>query len=512
MKIKHFFYILIFNIKSYLSLSENIDIIRFAFILSRTGSHSPSKLKKINSENINYKDIFGYNWVGENELTKIGKRQQFYLGCLNNYKYKGNLISEIYHPKELLAISSGCNKTIQSSYANLHGLYQNSFITLSINQINNAIPPLNSNKGYIDAKNELDKNKYVLPNNIQIVPVHSFYEKDHNYLLEKIENCPSIKNFYEEGELIALKKREEILYYKEDYDAKTYGELLVEIINEEKIFKDIYNINILINNSTIFRLVAETFICDYFNGFNLDKFIQKKINIYKLLRMFEEYFGEISIGGGLNDTNEERKKKTYELSQKVNYNLFNSLLEWTKIRIDNDIQKNFDIKLYESPKLVLYLSHHESIESLYYFLKETFNIKNMKSSLYVNFTSFIGIELYRKNNYMNEYSYNDFYIKLIYDNKQIGDNILYNEFYEKLKEKIITLDELENYCGISKKNIYFNSPSNKIEEIFGIILICIFPILASITIYLFFGIKKNNFNELPEEIFNNNNPIDNKEE
>ena len=505
MKFNYLFYIAIINISSFFSLTENNDTIRFAFILSRTGSHSPSKLKQINSEN--YKDIFGYNWLGENELTKVGKRQQFYLGCWSNYKYKNILISETYHPKDLLSRSSECNKTIQSSYAYLHGLYQNSAITLTNNQIDNAIPPLNSNKGYIDAKNKLDENKFVLPDNIQIVPVHTFYEKAHNYLLEKVDNCPSIKKFYEEGELMAKKKKEEILYYKADNNDKTYGELLTEIINEEKIFDEIYNINSLLNNSTLFRIIAETFICDYFNGVNLDKFIQKNIDIYKLLQMFEEYFGEISIGGGLNnDLNGERKNKTYELSQKVNYDLFNGLLEWTKIRIDNDIENNFDIKLYESPKLVIYLSHHESVESLYYFLKETFNIKNLKNPLYVNFTSFIAIELYRKNNNKDIYDYNDFYIKLFYDNKQIGDDILYNEFYDKVKDKIITFDELEEYCGISQKDINLKTQSSTLKyEIIGILLICIFPVLASISALIYFGRKKNNFDELPEDNNNNNN-------
>ena len=507
MKFSIFFYISILNINSFLFLSENSDTIRFAFILSRTGSHSPSKLKQIDSSNFIYKDIFGYEWpLGENELTNVGKRQQFYVGCHNNLKYKNILFSEIYHPKELLAVSSECNKTIQSSYANLHGLYQNSSITLTNNQINNAVPPLNSNKGYIDAKNELDKNKLVIPNNIQIVPVHTFYEKDHNYLLEKVENCPSIKKFYDEGKILAKKKREEILNYKsEENNEKTYGEILVEILNEEKIFNEVYNINYLKTNSTFFEIMAETFICDYFNAVNLEKFIQKKINIYKLLQLFEEYFGEISIGGGLNNSNEERKKKTYELSKNVNYDLFNGLLEWIKIRIDNDIQKKFDILLYESPKIVLYLSHHESIESLYYFLKETFNIRNAKSPLYVNFTSFIGIELYRKNNDKDEYNYNDFYIKLIYDNEQFGNDISYKEFSEAFKKKIISLNDLQDYCGIGKNdNDIYSNEQNLKYIIIGTILMCFFPILASIALFIFFRKKKKDFEQFPEEIVNNN--------
>jgi hypothetical protein len=115
--------------------------------------------------------------------------------------------------------------------------------------------------------------------------------------------------------------------------------------------------------------------------------------------MLEEFFAAISIGGSDIDGGGDLKKseKIYEFSQKVNYGLFNDLLNWIKMRIDNDIKNNCDILLYESPKIVSYFSHHKSIESLYYFLKETFNIKNATNSLYVNFTSFITIELYRKN-------------------------------------------------------------------------------------------------------------------
>jgi len=326
MKIKINIAIFIFNINTFLFLSESSNIIRFAFILTRTGAHSPSKLKQMNSndsKDIIYKDIFGYEWIGEKELTNVGKRQQYYLGNRNNLRYKNILYSGIYCPKEILSISSDSNKTIQSSYANLHGLYQSNNITLTDQQINNAIPPLNTDNGYIDAKNELDINNYILPDNIQIVPVHSFYEKDYNYLLEKIENCPNIKNYYDETELLSKKKLEEILYYKSEYNDKTYGEILVEILNEEKIYNEYYNINIIKNNFTLFKQIAETFICDYFEAVNLDKFTEKGINIYKLLEMFEDYFGEISIGGGINDLAGKRKNKTYELSQNVNYHLFN---------------------------------------------------------------------------------------------------------------------------------------------------------------------------------------------
>ena len=503
MGIKNFLFIIIFNLNTFLSLTENEENIRFAFILSRTGAHSPSKLKQIMRSNneIIYKDIFGYEWFGENELTSVGKRQQYYLGYRNNLHYKNTLYSEIYQPRELLSISSKCNKTIQSSYANLHGLYENKNIILTEKQIQKAIPPLNSNEGYIEAKTELDRNNYSLPNNMQIVPVQNFYEKDHTYLLEKIENCPNIKSFYDENESLAKKKREEIFNYKSVNSKNTYGEILIEILNEEKIFQQNYDLNYLINNSTFFKIMAETFICDYFEAVDFTKLTKKGINIYKLLQMFEEYFGEISIGGGIKNNVDGRSNKTFELSQKVNYNLLNSLLDWMKIRIDYDKQKKFNFLLYESPKFILYLSHHESIESLYYFFKEIFGLKNAKNSLYVNFTSFIGIELYRKNKDDNEYSEKDFYIKLIYDNTQLGNDISYPEFYEKIKEKIVTFEEVEEFCKFNEI-IVINSGSNT-RKIIGIILISIFPILALLAIFLLFRKRNlNKYNSFPEEILN----------
>ena len=503
MKIKNFLFIIIFNLNSFLSLTDNEENIRFAFILSRTGAHSPSKLNQIIKDNndIAYKDIFGYEWNGENELTSVGKRQQYYLGYRNNLHYKNILYSEIYEPRELLSLASTCNKTIQSSYANLHGLYENKNIILTEKQIQRAIPPLNTNEGYINDKIELDRYNYSLPNNMQIVPVQTFYEKDHTYLLEKVENCPNIKNFYDENESLAKKKREEILNYKSDNNNKSYGEILIEILKDEKIFGQNYDLNYLINNSTFFKIMAETFICDYFEAVDLTKFTKKGINIYKLLQMFEEYFGEISIGGGINNNKDERANKTFDLSQKVNYNLLNSLLDWMKLRIDYDKKKKFNFLLYESPKFILYLSHHESLESLYYFLKENFGLKNAKNSLYVNFTSFIGIELYRKNKDDNEYSEKDFYIKLIYDNAQLGNDIPYSDFYEKIKEKIVSFNEVEEFCKFNEI-IVLNSGSNT-RKIIGIILISIFPILALFTIFLLFRNRNvNKYNNFPEEVLN----------
>ena len=92
--------------------------------------------------------------------------------------------------------------------------------------------------------------------------------------------------------------------------------------------------------------------------------------------------------------------------------------------------------------------------------------------------------------------------------EQISEQI---KIKDKISEKIITLDELEEYCGLNKKennNIIHNteteSESNIILKVFGILLICIFPILLSFVIFLIYKLKKNNFINLPDEIIPEN--------
>ena len=497
--IKISFIFLIFTLNQIFSIEDdsNTDKIRFAFILTRTGSHAPSQLKKILQSSANkptYKDIFGYEWKGPNELTTIGKRQQFLLGYRNYLEYNTTLFSEKYEPRELLAYSSECNKTIQSSYANLHGTYQKGII-LTTMQMQNAIPPLLSSQDlYEEEKSELDKYGYSLPNNLQVVPVLTFYERDHKYLLEKTENCPNIQRFYKTSEKNAEFKKNEIL--------NIYGDALLNILNDEKIFLDDsiknYDLNYLKNNDEFFKIMAETYICNYIENFDqMDKFINKGIDKYKLLNLFEEYFAEISIGGGIKD--EQRKQETFNLSKNLNYDLLTNLKDWMEKRIEYDM-KNLDKMDYSAPKLVLYLSHHGSIESIYYLFKDLFftsNSNNIKNPLYVNYSSFFGIELYLKNKDIEKESItkDDYYLKVIYDNKQIGDSISYNLFLNTIKGSIVSYDEVESFCG-------FNNTSKNNKENNGIVvykyistgLIILFAIVVIVFIIFYITTKNNNQN------------------
>ena len=204
--------------------SETISI-RFAFSLSRTGAHSPSKVTyNENSENNkNYIDIFNNSWNGENELTNVGKRQQFLLGYRHYITYIdtfNNLLNKTYDPREIYASSSESNRTIQSAYAQLHGLYQEGTL-LTDSQIPFSDPP-NNKEFFQEEKESLGLN--TLPNNILVTPVHTFYEKDHTFLLEKKENCPLGYQVVEK-----IEKSDRIKKIREDF-VKNYGDQILFVI------------------------------------------------------------------------------------------------------------------------------------------------------------------------------------------------------------------------------------------------------------------------------------------
>ena len=63
--------------------------------------------------------------VGEGLLTPEGMRQRYLLGryIKNRYTETFKLLSEEYDPKEIYMQSTNVNRTIQSGYSELMGLY-----------------------------------------------------------------------------------------------------------------------------------------------------------------------------------------------------------------------------------------------------------------------------------------------------------------------------------------------------------------------------------------------------
>ena len=86
----------------------------FVFELVRHGSRAPCEDQSL--------DKFK---VGEGILTPEGMRERYLLGRRNRQRYidEYGLISEEYNPREFYIQSTNVNRTVQSGYSELMGLY-----------------------------------------------------------------------------------------------------------------------------------------------------------------------------------------------------------------------------------------------------------------------------------------------------------------------------------------------------------------------------------------------------
>ena len=90
------------------------ESLAFAFELVRHGARAPL-------QNIH---LYMFT-VGEGLLTPKGMRQRYFLGRHNRQRYVDafKLISEDYTPGEIYMQSTNVNRTMQSGYSELMGLY-----------------------------------------------------------------------------------------------------------------------------------------------------------------------------------------------------------------------------------------------------------------------------------------------------------------------------------------------------------------------------------------------------
>ena len=397
--------------------SDNLSI-KFAFTISRTGAHSPENVKYDPKTQL-YTDLLNVNWNGPLELTEVGKRQNLLLGYRHHLRYIKNniLLNATYDPKEILVYSSDTNRTIQSSYAQMHGLYLEGQ-KLKPEVIKNAVPPLNS--FYFSKENE-ELGDSALPNDIVLVPVHLFYENDHTFLLEKTENCPKLKNYY----------------YEIIPNLDSTKEFMKNITTKYKLVNLIKRISIteeeIMNNYNLFNDIIETIISNYYQSDFLENYkFNEEYSIYELLDDINNYLKSKSFGSVKNKYEEE-----VEIAKYANLVTFNKLLNWMNKIIEKDINNNTNFSY--DPKFVAYFSHDFSIYSFHVCLKKIFNIDQ---NIYTNFTSFINIELYRNNSSEKDYNYteNDYLVKYIFDENEIF-NTSYKNFKDSIEKYYENLDE-----------------------------------------------------------------------
>jgi hypothetical protein len=410
------FLLIIFLIQNTLS-----DQLRWAFEIFRHGARTPySGMTK------NFTDCFGQQWDGLKELTGVGLRQHFLVGYRNRIKYiqENKLISDTYDPREVFLISTDSNRTIMSANAQVQGLFiPSTGPKILPNQSYFAVPPVKTED--IDKERiELDNKDYTaLPDNMNVIPVHSFFNADHFIQLQDKKVCPKTIEYYNKNQ-----KRDEVVNFLNEM-TKKYGEKL----NETLIIPD-RSVDVL-KDYTKAYYIFDTIICRYTEGYKLPDL---GVPDEELLKDSFKFFELDLIGNGINNDS--------EICIHAMSPIFNRLLEWIDNKIDKDMKGDVNYTNYDIPKFVMFSAHDSTCAAFMGFMKEVFKTE----SRYPAFATNINLELYRKNE-EKEARKEDYYIQYIINDELIS-SISYDNFTKTLKQRMKTMDEVNEFCGFNKKD------------------------------------------------------------
>ena len=386
-----------------------------------------------------YWDMFKVHWYNTGELTEIGLRMQYILGYQNRVKYK-SILSEMYDPTQILIFSTDRYRTIYSAQAHIQGMFPaGTGRKIDPWQIKASEPPMPITP--LMQKEVVNLGLNVLPENVQIVPIHIFKKDSIEHLINLDITCDKLK------ENIKKSKVNEHLneFYKKLNN--TYGEQLMEMFNENST-------KFLFNFDKVFKFTAE-FLTDYVNNRNLT--ILKKYGIdikefydlcmeFKLIFLFEKKFNELVA----------------QYSASPN---FRFILNWMEKKIKLN-QKKEVFNHYDDPKMVVYSGSDLTMAPFELFMKTAFGTP----LIYPLFASNIVFEVHKKDN-VEKPTYNDYHIEY-YINGELHLNVSFNVFKYIIEKTLISDQEINRFCYPQlEKNEGFMIVAVIIAIVFVIILI-----------------------------------------
>mmetsp|Transcript_1180 Transcript_1180/g.2853 ORF Transcript_1180/g.2853 Transcript_1180/m.2853 type:complete len:424 (-) Transcript_1180:2542-3813(-) len=170
----------------WLSLSAVLAEVVFVTEVSRHGARSPTTYFDWDNDG---------RWVqGPGELTPLGMRQHYLIGyeLRNRYILQTPLLSSNFSTEEIYVRSTDYNRTLQSAYSQLQGLYPDgtgpSLHELSLQST--AVPPIHV---YNLSSIEQSLGTSALPSFLQALPVHTD-SNSRNLLLLPEDNCSYAKS------------------------------------------------------------------------------------------------------------------------------------------------------------------------------------------------------------------------------------------------------------------------------------------------------------------------------
>lgn len=446
-------------------LNNNIlskETIIFAFQMNRHGARAPYLGVK------NGIDVYKEEWKQIEELSNVGRRQLYLLGTKVRKRYidEYKLLSEIYNPQEIYIKSTDSNRTIESIYSFLQGLYPSGTGPL-INEkvINNKTIIYPPNKKYFEnfdnITNIYNMTNFALPFKMSIEPIHLFYKKNHELELYDTRYCLGHKERYEQ-----LQRREEIL------------NLADNIMNDtNKMFMELeqtLNETFLYDYWTFYKYM-DGFLCDDTDIRKFD-YIRKTYNenIVGILRNYSKQFLDMDYFG----TNFPESQR--EIGIVASSFTFHSIIHWMEKAIY--AYKN---KKNHYLKYTIFSAHDSTIGSLESFMRLAFG-KEMDDCTFADSRYF---ELYideKDDEYKVRYLKGDSTIKL---------NVNYEEFKNIVNNITWSDEKVTEFCQIEDKSKKKENNKNngKKLDILGIsIMISLITFNAILILFLIvFYIKKN---------------------
>ena len=457
--------------------------LRWAFEIFRHGARTP-----YSGMNKDFQDCFGTQWNGVKELTGVGLRQHFLVGYRNRIRYmeENHLINNIYDPREVYLISTDTNRTIMSANAQVQGLFlPGTGSNLTENQSNVAIPPVEEGI-YREEKQFLDEHEYAtLPNRINIMPIHTFFNQEHFIQLQDKKNCPKAGKYYDENQ-----NREEVKQFLEKMNIKYGANLKDLLINEED------KVDNVLKNYTKAYYIFDTIISQYTEGKEAFQKIVNKLGVdqNELLEDCFKFFDLDLIGKGKNNDS--------ELCLHSMSPIFDRLIKWMDDKIDKDNKGYLNYTEYDLPKFVMFSAHDSTCGAFMGFMNAIFG----SEIKYPYFATNINLELIiesgkekKKENYKVRYIINDENI----------ETINYNDFVTEINKKKKSTDDINKFCGFVEEKKDENIDGNKSNTSVYVIVNVILSIISIILIILIFVTinKKKNSKSGEIEDINNFEPL-----
>jgi hypothetical protein len=458
--------------------SNTDDKLRWAFEVFRHGARTP-----YSGMTADFKDCFGHQWNGIKELTGVGLRQHFLVGYRNRLKYinEKGLIKDTYDPREVFLISTDSNRTIMSANAQIQGLYPpGTGPSLSESQSNVAIPPADE-ESYKEEKEKLDNDNWaVLPNHINIMPVHSFFNQDHFIQLQDKKVCPHTKELYKKNE-----ERKEVVDFLNNMDKK-YSEKFAELFIEDQ---DPHSLK----NYTKAYYIFDTIITEYTDGADRFEEIVEHCSVTKeeLLKDAFDFFDLDLVGHGIDG---DKDICIHAMSP-----IFDRLIQLMDLKIAKDMQGDEDYTEYDLPKFLMFSAHDSTCAAFMGFMKAVFDVEMR----YPYFATNINIELYRKEKKDGKIEKSDYFVEYIINDESMK-NFTYEEFVNTVNKNKKTFQQIKDFCKFDENQTV---PQKDYSVIYLIVNIVLGVVSLILIVLLIITWRKGKNSSSGLEDISNNGPL-----